>query len=243
MQRLKTLRVRGNTAHMSFDDRYIPYLRRAKLLAFITMAQWPMPLYNAAALTALVDRWRPETHTFHLPSGELTVTLEDVAMILALPMRGQAIAGDTASGNWRARVVQYLGVEPPEAPDGQRLTKTSGVPRSWLRANFSQCPPNADQATVQRYCRAYVLYIFGSVLFPDSGGDMASWMWLPLLADWDEAGTYSWGSGALEWLYRQLCDACRRSSADANLAGCVWLLQVGGSLYDVFHLLLSSYKS
>lgn len=48
------------------------------------MGQRPMPLYNAAALTALVDRWRLETHTFHLPSGELTVTLEDVAMILLL---------------------------------------------------------------------------------------------------------------------------------------------------------------
>lgn len=84
MQRLKTLQVRGHTKHIPFDDRYIPYLRRAKLFAFATMGQRPMPLYNAAALTALVDRWRLETHTFHLPSGELTVTLEDVAMILLL---------------------------------------------------------------------------------------------------------------------------------------------------------------
>nr|BAH80051.1 hypothetical protein [Oryza sativa Indica Group] len=147
-------------------------------------------------------------------------------MILGLPIRGQAVTGDTASGNWRERVEEYLGLEPPVAPDGQRQTKTSGVPFSWLRANFGQCPAEADEATVQRYCRAYVLYIFGSILFPDSGGDMASWMWLPLLADWDEAGTFSWGSAALAWLYRQLCDACRRQGGDANLAGCVWLLQV-----------------
>nr|AAP21405.1 putative mutator-like transposase [Oryza sativa Japonica Group] len=153
-EHLKTLRVRGHTAHILFDDRYVPYLRRAKLLAFVTMAQRPVPLYNAAALTALVDRWRPETHTFHLPCGELTVTLEDVAMILGLPIRGQAVTGDTASGNWRERVEEYLGLEPPVAPDGQRQTKTSGVPLSWLRANFGQCPAEADEATVQRYCRA-----------------------------------------------------------------------------------------
>jgi Protein of unknown function (DUF1723). len=95
MQRLKTLRVRGHTTHILFDDQYIPYLRRAKLLAFVTMAQRPVPLYNTAALTALVDRWRPETHT-----AALTVTLKDVAMILGLLIRGQAVTGDTASGNY-----------------------------------------------------------------------------------------------------------------------------------------------
>jgi hypothetical protein len=41
---------------------------------------------NAAALTALVDRWRPETHTFHLRAGEMTSTLQDVSMILGLPI-------------------------------------------------------------------------------------------------------------------------------------------------------------
>ncbi|RVW53212.1 Serine/threonine-protein phosphatase 7 long form-like [Vitis vinifera] len=39
---------------------------------------WPL-------ITSLVERWRPETHTFHLPIGEMTVTLQDVAMILGLP--------------------------------------------------------------------------------------------------------------------------------------------------------------
>nr|XP_025883237.1 serine/threonine-protein phosphatase 7 long form homolog [Oryza sativa Japonica Group] len=126
--------------------------------------------------------------------------------------------------NFRLQVTQRRGT----GGRGSRSTgdTASGVPLSWLRANFGQCPAEADEATVQRYCRAYVLYIFGSILFPDSGGDMASWMWLPLLADWDEAGTFSWGSAALAWLYRQLCDACRRQGGDANLAGCVWLLQV-----------------
>lgn len=28
----------------------------------------------------LVERWRPRTHTFHLPMGEYTIMLEDVAL-------------------------------------------------------------------------------------------------------------------------------------------------------------------
>lgn len=101
MQRLKTLRVRAHTTHIPFDDRYIPFLRRAKLLAFVTMTRWPMPMYNAAVLTTFVDRWRPEAHTFHLSSGELMVTLEDNAIILVHPSRGQAVTSDTSCGNWR----------------------------------------------------------------------------------------------------------------------------------------------
>jgi len=73
---------------MNYDDRYTPLLRRAKLATVSMIYKRGIPPFNPAALTALVDRWRPETHTFHLPVGEMTITLEDVAMILGLPIRG-----------------------------------------------------------------------------------------------------------------------------------------------------------
>ncbi|XP_028223608.1 protein MAIN-LIKE 2-like [Glycine soja] len=39
-------------------------------------------------ITAFVERWHRETNMFHLPVGELTITLDDVASLLHLPITG-----------------------------------------------------------------------------------------------------------------------------------------------------------
>jgi hypothetical protein len=37
---------------------------------------------------------------------------------------------------------------------------------------------------------------------------------------------YSWGSTALAWLYRSLCDGVSRSGLSSNLGGYAYLLQI-----------------
>jgi hypothetical protein len=37
--------------------------------------------YEASLIAAFMDRWRPETHTFHLPVVEMTLSLENAAML------------------------------------------------------------------------------------------------------------------------------------------------------------------
>ncbi|XP_028071598.1 uncharacterized protein LOC114273961 [Camellia sinensis] len=47
---------------------------------------------NRVTISAFVERWHPETNTFHMPDGEMTVTLDDVQTILGIPVTGWALS-------------------------------------------------------------------------------------------------------------------------------------------------------
>ena len=121
----------------------------------------------------------------------------------------------------------HFGIRPPEPPEGVKDRKTSGVSSAWLKQNFNHCPQGAPQEAVERYARVWLWHLLGGFLFPDGSGNTISWMVLPILGQqWENIAQYSWGSAALGWLYRQLCDACWRDGNDSNLGGCAYLLQI-----------------
>jgi len=43
-------------------------------------------------ICAFVERWHEETSSFHLPFGEMTVALDDVACLLHLPIDGMLLS-------------------------------------------------------------------------------------------------------------------------------------------------------
>ena len=47
---------------------------------------------NHAIVSAFVERWQPETNTFHLTFGEIGITLYDVATILKIPITGRSVS-------------------------------------------------------------------------------------------------------------------------------------------------------
>jgi hypothetical protein len=158
---------------MVFDERYVPLLHQANLLAVANIVRRGMLVFNATTIMAMVDRWRPETHSFHLPCGEMTVTIEDVAMILGLSIRGCPITGRVDSASWSERVIDFIGREPPARVPGVK-GQGAGVHVMWLCKEFRKCPPDADEATVTMYAGAWVWHMFSIVLFLDSMGDAAS---------------------------------------------------------------------
>ena len=64
------------------------------------LAESALVKLDMSLLSALVDRWRPETHTFHLPCGEMAPTLQDVAILFGLAITGDAVGPRVVHSTW-----------------------------------------------------------------------------------------------------------------------------------------------
>ncbi|KAF7823303.1 serine/threonine-protein phosphatase 7 long form-like protein [Senna tora] len=175
--------------------------------------------YNQGLISALVERWRPETHTFHFPQGECTIILQDVAMQLGLRCDGLVVTGYT-NFNYKLLCRELLGVVPSDhVLAGQRVSML------WLSDQFNVTPhANAPQMYLEQYARAYILRLIGGYLMPDKTSTHCCLMYLNMLRDFDACGAYSWGSAVLSYLYRELCKATKPDTQD--IGGCLSLLHL-----------------
>ncbi|XP_075636644.1 serine/threonine-protein phosphatase 7 long form homolog [Castanea sativa] len=88
------------------DPRIATYITDAELDGLL---QVPHMDLDHALITALVERWRPETHSFHLPHGEMTITLQDIEVIMGVPVHSLPVVGFTHMDNWRDFCMELLG--------------------------------------------------------------------------------------------------------------------------------------
>ncbi|KAH1064774.1 hypothetical protein J1N35_029761 [Gossypium stocksii] len=167
-------------------------------------------------ISALIERWRPKTHTFHLPCGECTITLEDVHLQLGLPVDGYVVTGSTQSADWGAICYERLGVIPDRIKRGR-------IKMGWLRDTFPEPDDDSTELELIRYARAYILQIIGGYLMPDLSRNLVHLRWLLKLVDFRAAGELNWGSTVLATLYREMCEAT--VSNKAKIRGCLSLLQ------------------
>ncbi|XP_019427220.1 PREDICTED: serine/threonine-protein phosphatase 7 long form homolog [Lupinus angustifolius] len=173
---------------------------------------------NNHLITALVERWRSETHTFHLPIGECIVTLEDVTYQLGLSVNRAVITGIT-SANWEIICHNLLGaILTDKQIMGQRIQM------SWLDSTFIVIPEGAGDFVIEQHARAFILRMIGGFLVSDTSGSRVHLMYLPLLEDLSQTYQYSWGSDVLACLYRGLCCAAL-ISRQIEIGGCLHLLQ------------------
>ncbi|KAL0392137.1 UNVERIFIED_CONTAM: Serine/threonine-protein phosphatase 7 long form [Sesamum radiatum] len=175
-------------------------------------------------ITALVERWRPETYTFYFPIGEATVTLQDVAIIWGLPIEGNFITGvDTkwTTQQWQNYCHQFLGFQPDEkALKNSRIKFT--ILHEWLLSNT--CDSDSPFEEVLQEVRVCALCILGGILCADSTGNTVSLLYLRHMQDIHEDGVSNWGVAVLAYLYKELCTSSQRHKV--NIGGAMQLLQI-----------------
>ncbi|RYR35459.1 protein MAIN-LIKE 2-like [Arachis hypogaea] len=167
---------------MPLHDRIVPYIERASLYHLARLnVRWFW--LDEPLVSAFIERWRPETHTFQMPFGECTITLQDVAYQLGLSVDGLPVYGCLT--------------------DLRRLWKKENRHGSGFRnclASFHHkirvLLNDATEDTVHIYARAYIMMLLSTQLFGDKSENQVYIWWLPFVARLDDMGGYSWGSAA-----------------------------------------------
>ena len=172
-------------------------------------------------IMTLVKRWHPEMHTFHLPHGEMGMTLQDIKVMLGIPVDGFPVTRRTDL-QWNVVCQELLGHEPPPViPNSNKSTLArASIKYKWLNAQFA-APPAAGTGdeVMQQHARYHLLVRMGALLFMDKSTDRVLLLPLQLLNLISNVRRYSWGSAALAWLYKQLCSASKKNA-----------MQIGGAL-------------
>ncbi|KAL5138330.1 Protein MAIN-LIKE 1 [Glycine soja] len=172
-------------------------------------------------ISAFVERWHKETSSFHLPVGEVTITLDDVASLLHLPIIGAFHTFEPLHVDEVVlMLVELLEVSGEEARIETTQCHGAYVRLSWLR-DIYQRRCQAGHWTVAAH--AYLLHLLGCILFANKSATHVHVVFLDAFRDFSQSGSYAWGASALLHMYDHLNDACK--SGDRQLAGYITLLQ------------------
>ncbi|CAN1129195.1 Protein MAIN-LIKE 2 [Linum perenne] len=213
-QACKALKLRQRSSALTFYPQYETFLRECGLYTVVSLlGQSPCE----ELVTALLERWRPETNTFHLLQGEATITLEDVEVLTGLPTRGRPVSVGYDARAADVICQELLGATPPP-------TRFTGhqVKISWVKEQFDRLPAGASADVITCYARAYAWVLVGAVLLADRSGDLIPVHLLRLLCESGDAGSFSWGSAVLAWLYKAMGRASF-FTADGYPRGVRWM--------------------
>ncbi|XP_073222330.1 uncharacterized protein [Cicer arietinum] len=138
-------------------------------------------------ISAFAERWHAETSSFHLPFGEMTITLDDVRGLLSIPCTGEFF---TPPANVNedlaiAAAVELLGVTYDEAVFYKKLY----------------------EGRYDCAAKAYLLHLVGCTILADKSFTLVSAKYLFLFQDLDSCGKWAWGPAALVVLYDYLRDS------------------------------------
>ena len=92
-----------------------------------------------ALITTLAECWRLETHTFHLPHGEMGIISQDIEVMLGVPVDGLSVTRSVKL-EWLALCRDLLGHLPldpvPHPHENMFIHVRARLRVSWLKEQF-----------------------------------------------------------------------------------------------------------
>nr|XP_016481406.1 PREDICTED: serine/threonine-protein phosphatase 7 long form homolog [Nicotiana tabacum] len=176
-----------------------------------------------------LQRWRPETHTFYLPTGEATITLQDVQVLYGLRVDGLAVAlPQYMRAMTRPQYLDLMGQYTGFRPQGKAaLRGGSRISVTAIREHMEVLQPDIigeiEDIHIYWYTRLAMFLLFRGVLFPNTSGNLVSLRFLHHPQQLDELPQYSWGAAVLAYLYKSMCRASMVTQVD--ICGFLPLLQ------------------
>ena len=165
------------------DDRILNIVKRVGLEG---LYRTPCREIDHNLITAFVERWRPETHTFHLPHGETTITLQDVEVLLGIPIDGEVIVGKNDL-TWAAKCQSLLGI----ATNAVVLKEQRILINKLLEKIDQGLPNGAVEVVVHQYAQCYILALLADTIFADKSSDRVHTIWLQMLRNFRNPPQYS----------------------------------------------------
>lgn len=166
---------------------------------------------NKIVVSAFVERWYPETNTFHMPFGEITITLDDVSCLLGIPVVSRVIyiPYKLILDDAVILVSVQLGVLVEDAREELVHVRGTSVRLEWLRSIFDNVDDKSNSTQIECAAKAYLLFLLGCTLFVDKSSTRVSIAYLEYLKNLYEVQEYAWGTAALAHIYSHLGSATR----------------------------------
>ncbi|XP_050229255.1 protein MAINTENANCE OF MERISTEMS-like [Mercurialis annua] len=163
---------------------------------------------------------------FHMPFGEMTITLHDVWYILRIPVEGSLITDTPYKLDLQRSCAEILGISVERLASGGHLAQ-GGI---FIESVIELCSQGAA-GEAETEAIAWIWLTLGCTLFVDKSGHRFRPACLWEVRDGlGDAPSHSWGSATLAYLYRQLGVASRGDCQ--GLSGCLTLLQAW--IYEYF---------
>ena len=179
---------------------------------------------------AMIERWHEETNSFHLPIGEMTITLDDVACLLGILVTWRLLPDRELTCDEGLKMIQMELIFTTEAA-AMEMTKhgaahiSFGVLKRRYEEVLNRCnqllEPDTleeedERAQVRLACiKAFLLLLLGWTIFFDKNSKNINLLWLLALQDMDELDNWSWRGMRLAFLYEQLS-----LTSDSSVASC-----------------------